>query len=854
MTVVGIITILLSLYGLFTKTDKFLLWLTAFTSVFTATAAYNGFTSFFLFDVAIVTLTLRFLLDRIKNKTLKNLPKDFKNFIKKNSLTKILLIFAATLIISCFITKNFGGFDFVDFDGTKQVAAFSKYNLTQTLHALEMIYLSLILLARLKTKDDLKIIIHGFAAAACFAIFWGLFQFIIEYFDIAYPHEIFNNADVFSQLYEQIHPSGVRRVNSIMTEPSTFSMLLNTFLPLIVSFSIFKKHENKSTKVQYILLAVLTVSTMFLTTSSTSYLGVIVFLFFSAFYLFFRSEKQGTLNKNRLKTLSKIIFILVVGYAFTQILYLVVPALTSKTLGGSLSDTFLQGTVGKMGSESGADRFGGAVTALTIFLKHPLFGSGLGTYRSFDIFTNLLCNTGLVGFSIYFLILLFCFESLTKIKHKNEPLYFALLGSLLMIFISGVSIPDINNLYVWVLLVVIFKTGELTSYNHKFTFKNHKLHGAKIGIEARSVITEKRSGIGNYTYEIIKYINDHPDGNEYYLYSNKPLVFDFKLKPHMHERIEKSSHGAMWYIYRSPKLLWRDEIDIFFGPNFMLPEKNEFTKNIKTIVTIHDLAILRFKHAGKFRTKVLVNIYGRIAAKTADKILTVSDASKSDIVNFFHVSKNKIETTYLAAPSASKIKKSDAEEILKKLKLKKQDYFFFLSTLEPRKNVDTIIKAYELYRTQNPKSKAKLVLAGGLGWKYQDTLKLIENSKFTQDILRPGYISDAEKTALYENSLALVFPSLFEGFGLPILEAFVNNTLVITAKNSSLTEVGGNVAYYIDEATDEKSLSEKMEIIANLTQKERTKKLDAGNTHAKKFNWQTTVESTLHALSKTVEQ
>ena len=127
-------------------------------------------------------------------------------------------------------------------------------------------------------------------------------------------------------------------------------------------------------------------------------------------------------------------------------------------------------------------------------------------------------------------------------------------------------------------------------------------------------------------------------------------------------------------------------------------------------------------------------------------------------------------------------------------------------------------------------------------------LELYDASKYKDDIIMPGYISKQEKRYLFENTKCFVYPSLYEGFGLPILEAMANNALVVTANNSSLPEVGGNVALYFDNILDEKELGEKITEAMNLSEEEKTKRIEQGLAQVKKFTWEDCANKTIDVL------
>ena len=189
------------------------------------------------------------------------------------------------------------------------------------------------------------------------------------------------------------------------------------------------------------------------------------------------------------------------------------------------------------------------------------------------------------------------------------------------------------------------------------------------------------------------------------------------------------------------------------------------------------------------------------------------------------------------------------QEILNKFNVLDKNYIFFVSTIEPRKNIVTLIKAFEDIK-EKEKDTLKLILSGGLGWKYKDVLTCISKSKYKDDILLTGYISKEEKNCLYKNNRCFVYPSLYEGFGLPILEAMSNHSVVVTSNVSSIPEVGGDVAIYYNNVKDYKELSETILKAIKMSEKEKEEIINRGLEQVKKFTWEKCAKETLQILKK----
>lgn len=369
----------------------------------------------------------------------------------------------------------------------------------------------------------------------------------------------------------------------------------------------------------------------------------------------------------------------------------------------------------------------------------------------------------------------------------------------------------------------------------------------RIGIDVRA-LTEKRAGIGTYVYEIIKNLNEIDRENEYYLYSNKKIVIDFKLNDNFKLCEKNCGKGTLFILFKIYKYLKQDKIDVFWGTNCCVPMKKGKTKYV---LTIHDLALIKMSDVGTLKNVIIQKILMKKSVKKADKIISISESTKNDIVDILHTNKDKIEVVY---PGGKKVNdynltEKQEEEIEKKYNLKKHKFLFFLSTIEPRKNIDTLIKAFEIIKNQE-NSDLRLILAGGLGWKYENTLKLIEESKYKDDIILTGYITEEEKKYFFDNAICFVYPSLYEGFGIPVLEALSLKQIVVTTNVSSIPEVGGDAAFYYDNVLDYNNLANTIQKVIKLTDEERNTYISKGIEQANKFSWKKCAEEVLYELKK----
>lgn len=362
-----------------------------------------------------------------------------------------------------------------------------------------------------------------------------------------------------------------------------------------------------------------------------------------------------------------------------------------------------------------------------------------------------------------------------------------------------------------------------------------------IGIDARTY--KHRTGIGFYVSNVIKELNNKDHENQYFLYSPEEIDLGFKLNGNF--KVREKIGGKLKFYFKLSRLLKKDNIDVYWGTNYILPKKN---KDTKYVLTIHDLAIKKFKNIGSFKTTVVQKLFLNKSIKRADKIIAVSKATKNDIISLYNISEDKIRVIYEGTNFYKyNYSKGNINRIEEKFKIKNSKYIFFLSTIEPRKNIETLIRAFE-YIKRREETNLKLVISGGIGWKYKTVLDLIEKSEFKEDIIRTGRVSDEEKTVLYKNAECFVYPSLYEGFGLPILEAMANEVLVVTANNSSLPEVGGEVAFYYEGNLNYGELGNRIIEVINLSEAEKKNRIEQGLLQIQKFNWKKCTDEILETI------
>lgn len=370
----------------------------------------------------------------------------------------------------------------------------------------------------------------------------------------------------------------------------------------------------------------------------------------------------------------------------------------------------------------------------------------------------------------------------------------------------------------------------------------------RIAIDASRAVNEK-AGIGRYTLELIRHLLAVDQKNEYllifsFMRSNshkEKIIKEFQKYPKVQTKVfHLPGHlkEKMWDWQLPWFKHWLGKTDIFYAPSFL--EVNLGLK-IPQVVTIYDLTTLLFpKHLGKTMTE-RYNLKTKRACQKVQKIIAISKSTKNDLIKLLKVPAAKIEVIY---PGKNDLE-SPAANLPKGLKSK--SYILAVGTIEPRKNLIGLFKAYALLPIAL-QEKYPLVVAGAEGWNTGETFNCLKVLKLEDKVKFLGFVSDGVLSKLYQETALFVYPSLYEGFGFPVLEALSFGVPVITSDISSLPEVAGSAAVLV-EPRKSKSISNAIQKL--LEHKEEADKLrHLAKKQADKFSWQKTAKETLKVFEE----
>ena len=325
----------------------------------------------------------------------------------------------------------------------------------------------------------------------------------------------------------------------------------------------------------------------------------------------------------------------------------------------------------------------------------------------------------------------------------------------------------------------------------------------RIGIDIKC-LRYNNSGIGRYLVQLLDALQKIDSQNDYFLFSPQPIDYPlsnprFHACPHPGNRFFKKLPGILWQQRVLPRLLKENKIDIFWGPEQTLPL---YTTGCKKILTIHDFVYRRYPGTMRHSVRWINSHIGEKSIQQADIIAVNSDFTKQELLHFFpKYPEDKIKVVTCG------INKATAPAPRER---KRQ--FLFVGSLEPRKNLKNLIIALE--KLAGKGIRVPLFLIGPQGWNNSSENNLIRNSIIAGDIHPLGFVSDEKLQELYSSSAAVVFPSFYEGFGLPVLEALRCRTAVLTTKGSVMESIAKECGIYFD-ARNPDSIADTIETFLN---------------------------------------
>jgi glycosyltransferase involved in cell wall biosynthesis len=372
-----------------------------------------------------------------------------------------------------------------------------------------------------------------------------------------------------------------------------------------------------------------------------------------------------------------------------------------------------------------------------------------------------------------------------------------------------------------------------------------------IAVNTRFLIKDSLEGFGNFTAEIFGTMaRQHPE-HQFYFILDRPFTFLPDLPSNVSLQVvgPPARHPLLWKYWfdiKIPQVLKKIKADVFVSPDGFC----SLTTKVPQCLVIHDLGFLQYPEAYK---KTHYRFYKHFTPKFIKKacsIATVSEFSKQDIIGHYKTPADKIDVVYNGVKDGFQPLSFDKREVFKEKYSGGSEFFLYAGALQPRKNLVNLLKAFSIFKKRQ-KSEMKLMLAGRLAWKNDEFLELLKTYKYREDVVLTGYVEQSELEGLMASAYAMVYPSLFEGFGVPVVEAMKCEVPVLTSAHTAMEEIGEEAALYFDPASHT-DMAEKLMLIYK-DEDLRKSLIQKGNAVAKKFTWKRSAELLWESVLKSMK-
>lgn len=373
----------------------------------------------------------------------------------------------------------------------------------------------------------------------------------------------------------------------------------------------------------------------------------------------------------------------------------------------------------------------------------------------------------------------------------------------------------------------------------------------RIAVNTRFLLPDYLEGYGNFLFETLKRITAaHPEHDFLFIFDRpyeERFVFSKNVKaivagpPARHPILWK-----YWYDFKIPAILKKYKADVFLSCDGFCSLRTKLPQ----CLVVHDLAFFHFPKANKKSHLFFYKKYTPAFLQTAKSVATVSYFSKNDMIQKYAIPESKIDVVYSGVKTIFQPLTSSEKQEIKEKYTAGKEYFIYTGAIHPRKNLMNLLKAFSIFKKRQ-QTGMKLVLAGRLAWNYDSFVKSLDNYKYRNDVLLTGYIPDLELAKLVGGAYGLVYPSLLEGFGVPVLEAMQCHVPVITSRNSSMEEIAGNAAMYVD-ADNFTDIADKMMLLYK-DETLRQVLIEHGKKAVLNYSWDLTADLLWESLLKAMK-
>jgi glycosyltransferase involved in cell wall biosynthesis len=364
-----------------------------------------------------------------------------------------------------------------------------------------------------------------------------------------------------------------------------------------------------------------------------------------------------------------------------------------------------------------------------------------------------------------------------------------------------------------------------------------------IGIDGYEANVSARVGIGQYAFEIMRHmyrILKDKKGIEVIVFlPSKPLPDMPRVTDFWKYRV--AGPGKLWTFIGLPLALRSQHLDVLYSPTHYVPR---FT-DVPRVMAIMDVSYLKFPKLFKVKDLYQLRNWTAYAVARAGKIITISEASKNDIIKEYHVPESRVVVTYPGFTMGQIM------NIAAKYRISK-NYILSVGTIQPRKNYSRLIEAFALFLKKNKQkfSGLQLVIIGKKGWLYEPILAAPKKFGIEDRVKFLDFVPDADLPGFYAHALCFALPSLYEGFGLPVLEAMAYKCPVVVSNVSSLPEIAGKAGIYVDADDTESIANGLLTAVRQRNLMQGVTRVNAGLVQMKKFTWEKAAQKTLKVLEQ----
>ncbi len=373
----------------------------------------------------------------------------------------------------------------------------------------------------------------------------------------------------------------------------------------------------------------------------------------------------------------------------------------------------------------------------------------------------------------------------------------------------------------------------------------------RIGVNVRVLLKDRMEGICRYTHETLsRMVINHLD-DEFVLFFDRPYHEDFVYASNVTPVVigPPARHPILWYWWFEISLsraIKKHQVDVFLSPDTYM----SLCSSVPTVLVTHDLAYIRYPEHIPFLTREYYKHYFPLFHQKSRRSIAVSEFTKSDMVRQYKISPDQITVAYNATPPGFTSLTSEEKILVRNKWSAGQKYFAYVGSIHPRKNVARTIKAFDLFRRKNEDNNFKLVIMGRMAWRTQEFENALDSSPFKSDIIhiQPN---DLQLREILAASEGLIYVSLFEGFGIPVLEAMACDVPVITSKDSSMEEVVSDAALLVN-PLDIDDIAGAMSTL--LIEKPRLKLISKGRERVRVFDWSKSSDVIYQTLKKVYDE